>query len=371
MLSYFNKYQQGQYRTLLAHPRWSVVNQNTKINIENIIQYCRSVEGHGGYFVNPLTKIIDNLSDGIQLSEFEYYKSLLGRAMGIAYRNGCTCERGMGEIHKDFFYLDSYSVIQYVEKPIDLSVIDKYWKIMSPLRVLYSVDSDMDYEARERKKSLPGVAIYELDVIRLMLLYRRWSQLRINSGKPIKPNIFLTQIVFPNMLLESVNINLFNRFKNLVRYGKDFKENPRPKNYPFYYLNVDSYIDKELREFYGEFNNRSALYGRIINSLPDFQITPHKPNEMLFYLRTNVPMNHIQVSWVLWCSRLPYMRYLLEFLGERGFKFNRDLYVSFQKEFLQFRTRGYRLHPGLPEDFKDEMKDHIEYIRLFVFPNLK
>lgn len=372
MLDYFNKYEVGKYRTLLQHPRWNVVNLNTKISMEKVIGYCRSVESHGPTYTNMLVRLIDHLSDGIDNDEFVYYTSLLDRAEPISTRVGLVTSSSDGVVQKNLLYKNSNEIVVYVNKYLNLEHFRTYWKIYTPLRLLYSNDGDIDFEAREKFKDIKGGTVfYELDVVKMMMMYRRWALLRTENKRSIHAGIFLTQMLFPNMLLESINVNLFNRFIELTKYGKTYKHPKQQKNYPFYILNNDDNIYKELLEYYKDFENRGVLYGRLINSLPVFDMTNMKPNEMLFYLRTNIPRNNIKMSWVLWCSRLPYMRALLEFLGENGFKYNRDLYTSFQREYLQFRTRGYRVNNDLPESFKEELKDHINYINMVVFPNLK
>lgn len=372
MLDYFNKYEVGKYRTLLQHPRWRAVELNAKINLEKVVKYCRSVESHGPTYTNALVRLIDHLSDGLTDDEFIYYTKLLDRAEGISSRVGLVTSNNDGTVYKNLLYSNSNEVVVYVNKYLNLEHFKHHWKIYSPLRLIYSQDSNMDFEAREKFKDIHGGTVfYELDVVKMMMLYRRWALMRSEYGRSVHGAIFLTQMLFPNMLMESININLFNRFIKMVRYGKHYKDTRKDRIYPFYLVNDEDKINKELLEYYNDFENRGVLYGRLINSLPVFDVTGMKPKEMLFYLRTNIPRNNIKMSWVLWCARLPYMRYLLEFLGENGFKYNRDLYTSFQREFLQFKTRGYRVNNDLPEQFKDELKDHIEYVRSVVFPNLK
>lgn len=372
MLEYFNNYKPGEYRTLCQHPGWRLVDTNTQIAVKEIVGYCRSVEAHKANYNNVLVRLITHLSDGIDREEDIYWRDILDRYEPICSRVGIVTSNSEGRVQRGFLYEDSYEFLVSVNKNIDFSHFNTYWKYYSPLRMIYSEDYDLDFEARERCKNINGRTVfYEIDVPKLMLMYRKWAKLRIEKERSIYPSVFLTQMVFPNMLYESSNINLFNRFISLVQYGEHFNFPKRPKNYPFYYLDSSSYIDKELRLMYKEFKNRPVKFGRFVNSLPVFDITKMKPIEMLFYLRTNVNRSNIKSSWVLWCARLPYMRYLLEFIGDRGLKYNKDLFNSFQREFLLFRSRGYRINDEVSDAFKEKLKDHIDYIQMVVLPNLK
>lgn len=372
MLEYFNKYEIGQYRGMKNYPSLNIINYNLNLNLHKVIQYCRKTEYHSLKTINVLTDLIYNLSSEINSDDFNYLRYLSQNAEQRAHNMGLTTKLGPGKSFNNILYKNATSYIIYTSKLIDLDKIKDRWRNYIPLRLIYNQDDDIDYEAKDGYKDLNnGVCFYELDVIRMLMMYKHWVNFRRTIDMKIEPGVFVSQFVYPNMLFESLNLNLFNRFISYVKYGDDYKLDTNRKNYPFYYLDLDAKINQALQDFIKEYSNKGILLGRLINSLPVFSILNNRPKEMLAFLRTNVPSRIRQTSWFLWYTRLPYLRYLLEFLGEEGFKYNIGFFRSFQREFLLYRSNGILRMKGMPPKFQEEIDGHMAYILENVIPNLK
>lgn len=372
MLEYFNQYQVGQYRGLRQYPKLNIVNKIVNGNLQTVLKYHRRVNYHSIKTINVLTDLIFQLSEHIEYDDFNFYQHINEKALNMSHKLGLTTIRGPGKSFKDILYKNSTSYIIYTSKLVDLNKIKERWRYYIPLRLIYNQDHDIDYEARDGYKDLNhGVCFFELDVVRMLMMYKYWFKFRRSLDLPPVPSIFITQFVYPNMLLESLNLNLFNRFITYVKNGVDYKIDVSKQKYPFYLMHIEDPLDKELKDYFSQYQNSKTQLGRLINSLPVFSILKNRPNEMLAFLRTRVPSKIRQTSWFLWYSRLPYIRYLLEFLGEEGLKYNIGFFRSFQREFLLYRSNGILRMKDMPEHFQAEVDDHMDYILTNILPNLK
>ncbi len=343
-----------------VYPKWSYIEDNIRNNIAKVFRYYRSAEEPVPN-QNLLTRLIVNTLPDITLSTLAYVEQLelkldhITRFGIVDNKSGVVFSQGFSA-NQEIFYS--------VQKQTYYYNIENTWRKLVPLRIVYTNNSILDYEIRYGKMGSKDFTIYELDYIQLMLMYREWANIRKRNNVSIKPNIFISQIVLPNMLLNSINIILFNRLIDLFYSLEIPKADIR---YPFFLINVEKDVDMIYKEFIKSYSNRRLSIETILSTIPKVD----RNTSMLQELRISDFRFTYLNKWLFWFLRLRYIRFLIDFLSVNGQKYNLEHIRIMQKYFLEYQSDKVPLPNNVSKENVDTIKRYIIELRTSLFPNIK
>ncbi len=305
-----------------------------------------------------LSRIINMLSPNIELDIVEYFKIVDTNAIYIARQFNLVSNINNGEIFNNIFYNGkSYEIINYVETEIDIFDIEDNWIEYSPIKVTYTEETDLDFHILNGNKTKDGVSltILELDITLLLLMYKQWALSRIREDKSTNMNVFVATIVLPNALDNMLDLTILNRLIYIYKYGdcKQFRI-----KHPFSVLDFSKGIDNILEDVIKDINNSNITIEQLLNTIPTIV-----NNNMLETLIINRPYYTKQSEWVIWLSRIEYIAFILEVLGNQGIKRNRDLLNRLPSLIRQLENRSTNIYSKLKDELLLDFEYNIEKIK--------
>ena len=345
----------------IVFPAWRYINEKIQQNLAVLIRYYRSVEEPIPN-QNIIARILNDTFIDPTLDTLTYVEEV-EKSKDRLNQYGIVSNRNLGHVFNKG-YTGSNEMFYSVQNQLFLYNISSTWRKLVPLRMVYTNNSNLDYEIRYGKMVSKDYTIFEIDYVKLMVMYKEWCLNRMQSRFEINPNTFISQYVFPNMLTESINIILFSRLIDRF-YNVDI---PKTKiTYPFYLIDVTADIDKVINLFIKENKNRRLDVEKIINTFPNTT----EDKSTLDIVRLSEYRFLQQSNWILWLSRLPWIKFLIDFLGDIGKKYNIDLINNLQKYFLSFQSNNVPIPKSLsPENLKKFQDTRIE-LQDKVFPHIR
>lgn len=372
MFSLFTNYKPDEYRSLSNVPEWFNVERVVSYNVKKVRDYMRSIENAGLTENNMLIDIIRLLCPDVNMADIDFYNIVSRDYLAASNKVGICSELNNGRVYKDLIYKNSQEVFVAVKKEVYFRKVEERWRNYCPIRIIYTEDVDLNYECRLKTKDMKNsLVVYEIDIPRYLLMFKKWAEERISNSKSTHPLIFLTEFVLPNMLLESINLIIFNRFMYFVKNGEKSEIRTNTRNLPFYYTDMCPFIDKILKRLVKLFGERSMTLGRLLNSIPTIKLNPIYPREMLFYLRLNFSTFSIKTKWLPMCTRLRYLKDLTFLIGQKGINYNKDIYRSLQRQLLRVKNRDIVLNQAITNGHNEEIINDLEYLRSLLFDTFK
>lgn len=352
-------------------PMWnSNICPYIKQNINNICGYLRSTEEQVSN-QNILVTLLNIATPLIKLDDFRYLNTALKDIKYKANYLGIGVGNNKPSVLKDHFNKNSYEIIiaeddtrtyfEYNKNKID-------WKDYICFKPIYHNYNKLDYEIREGKRDLDGgLIIYYLDLVLLLMSYKKWIEARNIYGRSTKPHIFISQIVLPNSLKIDINYVVFNRLKNIT--NGDRNTISILKNYPIYLRNLELLIDKLLNKVSTESLNRTLQYERLLKTIPCVNYL--KYNTMLDVLKIDNDYYTKQMKWVIWLARIPIIKDILSMSNIPSLILNKEYTYSLKTDFEDFSTRGIDIKPNLIgyRNYNSFISD-LMFIKDIVLPNL-
>lgn len=372
MFSLFTNYNPDVYRSLSNVPEWFNIERVVSYNVKKVREYMRSIENAGLVENNILIDLIRLLCPDINLDDVDFYNIVSRDSLAAANKVGFCSELNSGKVHKNVIYKNSQEIFVTVKKEVYFRRIEERWRDYCPIRIIYTEDLDLNYECRLKTKDMKNsLVVYEVDVPRYLIMFKKWAEERRRHEKSTHPLVFLTEFVLPNMLLESINLIIFNRFMFFVKNGDKAEIKTNTRNLPFYYTDMCPLIDKALKRLATLFKERSMTLGRLLNSIPTIKLNPLYPREMLYYLRLTFSMFSIKTKWLPMCTRLRYLKDLTYLIGPKGINYNKDIYRALQRQLLRVRNRDIVLNPEITNGHNEEIINDLEYLRSLLFDTFK
>lgn len=293
---------------------------------------------------HPFSKIINNLSPSIELNNLEYYKIVSADAIYIARQYGITSNINQGRPFTNLFFKDnSTEFLLYTEKSIDPYDMVQDWKNIDCARVIYSENTDIDFAIPNGTKSLPypQYTVIEIDVVTMLLQYKIWANERLKTDDSINPNVFVATIVLPNMLPNLLDLTIFNRF---ICISNNIEIPEFSLNHPFNVIDLSTGVDAVLTEVSVSLIHENVYIEQILLTIP----TIYNAN-MIEALHIYAPYYSSRDEWLIWIARIPYIKFILSFLSERGIARNREdvYYLPTQIRRLANRASLVTLPPEL------------------------
>lgn len=352
-------------------PMWnSNICPYIKQNISNICNYLRSTEEQVKN-TNVLVTLLNIATPLISMEDTRYLNTVLNTVKYKANYLGIGIGNNKPTIMKDVFNKNSYEIIIADDSTEDyfLNLKNKIdWKDFISLKPIYHNYSTFDYEIRECKRDLDGgLIIYYLDIVLLLMSYKRWIENRMKYGRSTKPHIFISQIVLPNSLKIDINYVIFNRLKKINNGEKTIYSTL--KNYPIYLRSLDLLIDKLLDKVSSESLNRTLQYERLIKTIPSVDYNNY--SNMLDILSIDNVYYTKQMKWVIWLARIPIIKDILALSNVSSLLLNKDYINSLKTDFEDYVSRGVEIKPNAVgyRNYNNFIAD-LTFIKDVVLPNV-
>ncbi len=261
---------------------------------------------------NIFTRLIKNISVNIDKDLFSYIDLIDISSTYVAKSLKITSTLSKGEVFTNLF---GTSVSLLHDTFISPFEAENYNEV-SAINVLYSDSTDLGMSHPSNIET--GIFVLQIDVVAIMVQYRKWALDRIQNEMNTNPNVFVYQVLYTNMIKDILELNLFNRFfKNI--FSEDSK-----RTHPFSTRDLDNVINNAFMKSSSDLKNKTLRYVELLRNIP---MPFHKDAyEVLFY--GSIPMNQ-QNSWAIFISRIEYILNIINFLGIIGVRRNRDSLVNF------------------------------------------
>ena len=301
------------------YPRWDWIRRNYKDSIDNLINWYNLKSGR----INNkhiLSNIIARACPGYTMELIPYFKHVATNAKYIASTFKLVNNRSAGAVYSNIFYKEnSYEIICEVEQEYDILKVEENYLSYTPLRVIYTEETDLDFHLVNGTKSKPRpqLTVFELDITLMLLMYRAWARRRAKFNLGIDANSFIYNIIIPNTIRSMVDLIIFNRF---IHIAKGIHIPMFKLKHKIYVLDYSRGVNDTLvRVAKDMLNTRSPLL-QFINTIPTIYY-----KDMFSTLRLGRSVYTHQSLWSAWISRVKYIDAILDIIGPNGCERNRDL----------------------------------------------
>lgn len=323
----------------IKFPEWGYLEKYVKDNIFNIRTYCRGIEELCSER-NMIVKFLQVMTLDYSLPDEKFLQKLIPELTPKANILGIGVGNNRPSILKDSLNLNSFEIFtgEVDEKTYRFYLKNKIpWQEWIPLKPVYHTYKVLDYEIREGRRDLRNqLILYHMDLITLVLMFKQWIQYRREKDKSTKPHIFVQQFVLPNTLEYDLNLVFFNK---VTQFSIESKILPVTKSkYPIFIKEVGLLIDKVLIKACNTIKLKGVEYERLLNTIPVITNPFMKDKKMLEVLKLSDIYFRVQMKWVLWLSRLSYIKGLLLLGSTATLQKNRDYNLSLQEDLKEYST---------------------------------
>jgi len=309
-----------------------------------------------------LNRIITLLAPNVYLDNYEYYKIVTASSELLSKQFDIVSNLHSGKIHDNLFFgNNSKEILLYTDSGLDPYDIEDNWIDIPAVRVIYTEDTDlsMNIPFNNNDYIVPVLHVMTIDINLMLLQYKYWAIQRIDNDMGINPNVFISQIVLPNMLDNMLDLAIYNRFNSLLQ---GFKIESNKFNHPFHVLDYSKGIDNILKKVIKDVKNTN------IDIIQLYKTIPTIVNDNMYQaLQIRKDYFTKQSEWVLFVSRIPTIYYTLLVLGEKGIKRNKDKLTRLPAKIKQIE-RSKTLESKLQHEvvIDTELQMQLDYIESIV-----
>lgn len=358
MLDFFLYNPSGIQYAYKTYPKWDWIKRNYKDSIDNLISYYN----YRTTIVNNkhlLTRIIKFAFPGFKHDLFSYVKDLELNSRNVARHFKLVNSVSSGTFFYNLFYSkNSIEVINHVEFDYDFLEVDKDYTKYSPLRVIYTEETALDFHLLNgtKEKSKPTVTVFELDITLMLIMYRAWCKRRIKFNFSTDPNVFVSSIVIPNTIRTMIDLIIFNRF---IFKAKGITIPEFKLKHKIYTLDYSRGVDDILGRVANDIVDENIPLPRFINTIPTIYYS-----NMYEALKLTRSLQTQQSLWSVWLARVKYINILLDLLGPTGEKANTSILYTLPYDIKQIRNGSTPYFAKLKEvkSIEEEYKTTIDEI---------
>lgn len=311
-----------------------------------------------------LTRLIQFGLINPEIDEFEYLNNIMANVDYVAKHFNITFNSCIGKLYKSVFYGEnSYEAFILIKnKGNYFNLKDSYMEYNS-IRCVYNEDSDIDFYYPKGTKdfTIPKMFIYEIDIVGLLMQYKYWYMFRLQNGKSTNPNIFIGQIVLPNMMPSILDWNVFNRFMN---YSKSIPEDHIKNRNPFSIIDMSTTLNLVIKDALHKVTNKHITLDNLMKNIP--LVFEDHSKELLLY---ELVYTNVQSEWLLILGRVKIILDFLNILETLGLESNKDAVSELRVMFRYLKSRHIKLEniniPIIKEDIDytlNEIKKIIGYV---------
>ena len=311
----------GLFQGTIEYPTKDWIIRNSEINLNRVLEYYNNRRYRVVNNSNMLARLLDTCCPDIHLDLVEFYAHVKASALYLSKRFGITSTIHKGEFLHNVLQNGASEAYIYTNYEYNLfGSVDEYLQLSS-VRTICNPNMDIDYSLsyfQTNTTTENDLYFYEIDPILMCLQYRAWALRQEKYSAPMDRNAFIAMIVIPNMLLQTANLAIWNRFKYMAA-GNSFT-NKFVNKHPFYITTYDNKLNDILTMAIKKNKQQPYAIHRIINTLPAYG-----GGDLIDSLILNNKVYTSQSYWFLWMSRVDDILFILDFLGKRGATKNKAL----------------------------------------------
>ena len=337
-----------------------VVKRKLQKNLLKFLKHFRS----NTYAVKSnhlLVNIIHDMNVTPDMSLFEYYQKVKGRAERVAKAHGLASAlyKGKKRDKNTFYGENATEVIMLMDNNVSPMNAEREWKSYEPVRILRHGKNDLSLNPLNGEDvDFDGVAIIGVDIVMLMLQYREWVREQVSEGREFMgtPMQFVMQYPLANAVLSHHDIAFINRLSRLY-FGEKVDE--LDNKLPFFISDQTSNVDEYL------LNRTSVLVSRSMkfeSQLQQIELPRYKSVQAAIALPDMAITR--QNSWAFVVGRIPIISLLLAVDFEAGGVRNRQEKSIIRKEIRRFKSDNAMdaaLSPQQASDFLAELDIKVSF----------
>ena len=354
MMSYFfrSNYESNVRNVIVPKFEWIRIFYRRDILKLFTYYYHRIRPVNNTNFFTRLIKTMYQEEDDINV----FYEDLVARTRSSSRFFEITSNTAEGKVHHDVFYNGDLVMMLDTSSHCNLEDLRYKHPTNSPIRVVYSDETDLDFYQLDLKKNMSHTMVIEIDIHKLLLFYREWNRIQTQENRDTDINRFVYQDLYPRIALQHIDIIMFNRLRYLF---EDKKLNQEYKlRHPIPFINYTKGVDDILIRTIKTFHNTESHLDVIMENVP---VIYNK--NLLNVLRFSNKYNYNKQSeWVYWVARLKYITFFLKFLGQKGIQRNLSVINQLPAQIRQLRNRSTSAIERLPYRLAVLVKEHMEYI---------
>jgi len=272
---------------------------------------------------NLFVKLIKNTMEDLTLDIFEYLNLI---EIDYIYKTktlNMTSSINQGKVFTNVLGETTTILIDKFISPFEA-----YDNLDLPVaKVLYSdfTDLSMNHPTKINTNNF----IILVDVVALLMQYKKWSEIRIENDLAVTPQVFVYQVFYTNLIREILDWSILNRFFNTVTPKSVSK-------HPFGVRNYDNDINKMLEDISKRLRSTNRFYEEVLYFLPS--LFYENMYEKLKVYRYNVNANNY---WVYFITNANLLNKLINFLGTEGIKKNNGLIVDYKYLLRDVKNNNY------------------------------
>lgn len=258
---------------------------------------------------NILLRILQSISEEFTGDIVEFMGRVHKVGIDLSRTIGMTSNYGTGKLHYSNLY-DGCDEIFIAGRNEDYMWSDLWynWRDVAAVTVVDHPLTEMTYfmpgVTNAAKIDKPDLCVFFVDIA---LLYTQWHMYRSASKDP-SMELFLTEIVMPNMMKSHMDICMLNR---MMMHMGIVTESKVKSNLPFNQISVNQEMDRILSIVDKNLTGRRLRYTQFLSSIPCVfggNVLESIPDPGL--------MPTIQSIWATLASKMKRMAYVLE-MGKR------------------------------------------------------
>lgn len=351
--------QAGMNRGVSVPAKFTMTKRRLRKNLIEVIKHNRK----NRYAVRSnhlLVKLLKSMNLDPELPLFEYYRLAQNRYERVSRSERLTSSIYRGDVRDEStFYGDGTNeVLMVVSEDVDVLNLEKKWTSLTPIRVLSHPYTDLSLTAMDgRKKGVfNGMAVIQIDLVKLAMQYRQWYHDQLDSGSYVlrTPMQFMFEYPLTNALISHHDVAIQNRMVALFRGEETGKfEN----DWPMYMKDNSAEVDDYLLERLRHLHRRPMMYNDILQQIP----LVFYEDWMALIELPNVPATR-QNTWALNLARVPTVRFLVQLDYEIGSQRNFQDMSRIRKTLIELerdRDMMVALPAGMTMDVMDYLKKEI------------
>ena len=306
-----------------------------------------------------LSRLLKITIPSTDLDIVEYFKHVDVNARYVSRQFGVVSNIDNGRVLSNVLLSNhSKEIYLYTENDIDIFSLSDSWESYSPVRVIYSNNTDIDMEifyGDTKEKIMDELTIFELDIVMMACQYYYWKKGRDIMDKMSDINTYIAMMVIPNILPSYMDISMVNRFFSLAN---GVIMNDGKAKHPFNVIDYTKDIDKMYRSLARSYRDTVTPIEQLYQT-----IRVISNENSLSTLHINHRYYTMQSLWVLWVARLSYITDTIKFLGVKGQRRNPGWYKALPGVIKTIERRASNLEGRLPELIYIDLLGDIEYIK--------
>ena len=341
-------------------PKWDYVKRVLLRELDRITEYYQGRSKH----VNNnhiLSRLVKFLTPDTNLPVSDFFRIVDDTGSNVVRQFDFVTNSWKGKVLNNIFYKDEKVIFLYSSDDFNIFEVANKWKSLSPIRLIYTNEQIIDYYQFDNTKqnTYTTINVLEVNVSLMLVMYKYWAKERIKNEESTNANFFIAQIILPNMAKTSIDIILFNRFHNLYYNNiiTTSSEEMYMTRHPFHVIDLHRIIDSIYKDVIDKVKYNSIPIEQLLLTIP----TIYQSN-MIDVLFINLPYATRQSEWVIWVSRIKYISFILDILGDKGITRNKPMLNSLPSYIRMLKNRSTDIESQLPQEMLNDIEYHIEKI---------